>query len=261
MLFLQHVVSKLRPKVKGGGRGGIVMNGSPLFNGAAESGPSNIRKWLLEHDLVDAIVALPNDMFYNTGIATYIWIVDNNKPEERQGKVQLIDGTEFYQKMRKKLGDKGREISEANRATIVKLYDDYVDTEHCRIVPIEEFAYWLVTVERPQRDEHGEVITTARGKKQPDTALRDTERVLFTYGGNTQGHDGRQETIQAYFDAEVKPYVPDAWVDEKKTKIGYEIPFTRFFYRYQPPRPLEEIDAELHQVTTEILQLLNEVTE
>lgn len=261
MLFLQHVVSKLRPKVKGGGRGGIVMNGSPLFNGAAESGPSNIRKWLFEHDLVDAIVALPTDMFYNTGIATYIWIVDNNKPEDRQGKVQLIDGTEFYEKMRKKLGDKGREISEDNRATIVKLYDDYVDTEHCRIVPIEEFAYWLVTVERPRRDERGEVITNARGKKQPDAALRDTERVPFTYGGNTQGDGGRQETIQAYFDAEVKPYVPDAWVDEKKTKIGYEIPFTRFFYRYQPPRPLEEIDAELHQVTTEILQLLNEVTE
>ncbi|CAB0623766.1 type I restriction-modification system subunit M [Corynebacterium diphtheriae] len=261
MLFLQHVVSKLRPKVKGGGRGGIVMNGSPLFNGAAESGPSNIRKWMLEHDLVDAIVALPTDMFYNTGIATYIWIVDNNKPEERQGKVQLIDGTEFYEKMRKKLGDKGREISEDNRATIVQLYDDYVDTEHCKIVPIEEFAYWLVTVERPRRDEHGEVITNARGKKQPDTALRDTERVPFTYDGNTQGDGGRQETIRAYFDAEVKPYVPDAWVDEKKTKIGYEIPFTRFFYRYQPPRPLEEIDAELHQVTTEILQLLNEVTE
>lgn len=261
MLFLQHVVSKLRPKVKGGGRGGIVMNGSSLFNGAAESGPSNIRKWLLEHDLVDAIVALPTDMFYNTGIATYIWIVDNNKPEERQGKVQLIDGTEFYEKMRKKLGDKGREISEDNRATIVKLYDDYIETEHCKIVPIKEFAYWLVTVERPRRDEHGEVVTNARGKKQPDTALRDTERIPFTYGGNTQGDGGREQTIRAYFDAEVKPYVPDAWVDEKKTKIGYEILFTRFFYRYQPPRPLEEIDAELHQVTVEILQLLNEVTE
>lgn len=261
MLFLQHVVSKLRPKVKGGGRGGIVMNGSPLFNGGADSGPSNIRKWLLEHDVIDAIVALPTDMFYNTGIATYIWIVDNNKPEERQGKVQLIDGTEFYQKMRKKLGDKGREISEDNRATIVKLYDDYADTEHCKIVPIEEFAYWLVTVERPRRDEHGEVITNARDKKQPDTALRDTERVPFTYGGNTQGDGGRQETIQAYFQAEVKPYVPDAWVDEKKTKIGYEIPFTRFFYRYQPPRPLEEIDDDLQKVTGEILALLNEVTE
>ena len=261
MLFLQHVVSKLRPKVKGGGRGGIVMNGSPLFNGAAESGPSNIRKWLLEHDLVDAIVALPTDMFYNTGIATYIWIVDNNKPEERQGKVQLIDGTEFYEKMRKKLGDKGREISEANRATIVKLYDDYVDTEHCRIVPIEEFAYWLVTVERPRRDERGEVITNARGKKQPDAALRDTERVPFTYGGNTQGDGGRQETIQAYFDAEVKPYVPDTWIDEKKTKIGYEIPFTRIFYVPEPVRSLEEIDADVAKVMDELAAMFKEVRE
>ncbi|WP_314029265.1 class I SAM-dependent DNA methyltransferase [Corynebacterium argentoratense] len=261
MLFLQHVVSKLRPKVRGGGRGGIVMNGSPLFNGAAESGPSNIRKWLLEHDLIDAIVALPTDMFYNTGIATYIWIVDNNKPEERQGKVQLIDGTEFYEKMRKKLGDKGRELTEKNRADIVQIYADYVETEHCKIVPIDEFAYWSITVERPQRNDDGEIITNTRGKKQPDSSLRDTERVPFTYNGNTRADAGREATIQAYFDAEVKPYVPDAWIDEKKTKIGYEIPFTRFFYRYQPPRPLEEIDTELHQVTQEILALLNEVTE
>lgn len=261
MLFLQHVVSKLRPKVKGGGRGGIVMNGSPLFNGAAETGPSNIRKWLLEHDLVDAIIALPTSMFYNTDIATFIWVVDNNKPEERQGKVQLIDGTEFYVKMRKKLGDKGRELTEANRATIVQLYADYVETEYCKIVPIEEFAYWSITVERPQRDDNGEIITNARGKAQPDTSLRDTERVPFTYNGNSQADKGRKETIAAYMEAEVKPYVPDAWLDEKKTKIGYEITFTKYFYRYQPPRPLEEIDAELHKVTQEILALLNEVTE
>src|SRR5699024_6726634 len=207
-------------KVKGGGRGGIVMNGSPLFNGAAESGPSNIRKWLLEHDLVDTIVALPTDMFYNTGIATYIWIVDNNKPEERQGRVQLIDGTEFYAKMRKKLGDKGRELTEANRATIVRLYADYVETEHCKIVPIDEFAYWQITVERPQRDSEGEILTNARGKKQPDANLRDTERVPFTYNDNSRADEGRNETIKAYFDAEVQPYVPDAWIDEKKTKNG-----------------------------------------
>lgn len=261
MLFLQHVVSKLRPKVLGGGRGGIVMNGSPLFNGAADTGPSNIRKWLLERDMVDAIVALPTDMFYNTGIATYIWIVDNDKPEARQGKVQLIDGTEFYEKMRKKLGDKGRELTKANRATIVKLYADYVETEHCKIVPSDEFAYWSITVERPQRDENGEVITNTLGKVKPDTSLRDTERVPFTYNGNAKGDAARDETIQAYFEAEVKPYVPDAWVDKKKTKVGYEIPFTRYFYRYQPPRPLEEIDNDLHEVTREILGLLSEVTE
>lgn len=236
------------------------MNGSPLFNGSADSGPSNIRKWLLERDMVDAIVALPTDMFYNTGIATYIWIIDNDKPEARRGKVQLIDGTEFYEKMRKKLGDKGRELTEDNRATIVKLYADYVETEHCKIVPSDEFAYWSITVERPQRDENGEVITNTRGKVQPDTNLRDTERVPFTYNGNTKGDAARDETIQAYFEAEVEPYVPDAWVDEKKTKIGYEIPFTRYFYRYQPPRPLEEIDSELHEVTREILSILEEVS-
>ena len=261
MLFLQHVVSKLRPKTKGGGRGGIVMNGSPLFNGGAESGPSNIRKWLLESDLVDAIIALPTDMFYNTGIATYIWIVDNNKPEQRRGKVQLIDATEFYEKMRKKLGDKGRELSEANRAAGLQLYDDYVETEHCKIVPADEFAYWQITVERPQRDDDGQIITTARGKKKPDSSLRDTERVPFTFNNNSHGDAGREDTIRTYFDAEVKPHVPDAWVDEKKTKIGYEIPFARYFYRYEPPRPLDDIDSDLQKVTLEILALLNEVTE
>ena len=143
----------------------------------------------------------------------------------------------------------------------MQLYADYVETEHCKIVPIEEFAYWGITVERPKRDEGGEIITNARGKKQPDASLRDTERVPFTYNGNTRADGGRKETIKAYFEAEVKPYVPDAWIDEKKTKIGYEIPFTRYFYRYQPPRPLEDIDAELHEVTREILELLNEVTE
>ena len=261
MLFLQHVVSKLRPKVQGGGRGGIVMNGSPLFNGAADSGPSNIRKWLLESDLVDAIVALPTDMFYNTGIATYIWIVDNNKPEDRQGKIQLIDGTEFYVKMRKKLGDKGRELSAADRERIVRLYSDYEENDYCKILPVEEFGYWHITVERPKRDENGEIETTARGLPIADSSLRDTERVPFTYNGNTRGDKARKETIAAYFETEVLPYVEDAWVDEKKTKIGYEIPFTRHFYRYEPPRPLEEIDADLREVTKEILALLNEVTE
>lgn len=261
MLFLQHVVHKLRPKVRGGGRGGIVMNGSPLFNGGAESGPSNIRKWLLESDLVDAIVALPTDMFYNTGIATYIWVVDNNKPEEREGKVQLIDGTGFYEKMRKKLGDKGRELTEANRSAIVRIYAEYVESEHCKILPIEEFGYWQITVERPQRDADGQIITNARGKQQPDTALRDTERVPFTYNDNTHGDQGRKDTIRAYFEAEVKPHVPDAWVDNKKTKIGYEIPLARYFYRYEPPRSLDDIDADLQRVTQEILALLNEVTE
>lgn len=261
MLFLQHVVAKLRPKNRGGGRGGIVMNGSPLFNGAADSGPSNIRKWLLESDLVDAIVALPTDMFYNTGIATYIWVIDNNKPIERQGKVQLIDATGFFHKMRKKLGDKGRELTPEDRARVLELYAEYTESDYCKIVPTDEFGYWSITVERPQRDEDGQVVTNKKGAPQPDAKLRDTERVPFTYNGNTQGDKARKNTIAAYFEAEVKPYVPDAWVDGKKIKIGYEIPFTRYFYRYTPPRPLEEIDTELQQVSQEIITLLSEVTQ
>lgn len=237
------------------------MNGSPLFNGAADSGPSNIRKWLLESDLVDAIVALPTDMFYNTGIATYIWVIDNNKPIERQGKVQLIDATGFFHKMRKKLGDKGRELTPEDRARVLELYAEYTESDYCKIVPTDEFGYWSITVERPQRDEDGQVVTNKKGAPQPDAKLRDTERVPFTYNGNTQGDKARKNTIAAYFEAEVKPYVPDAWVDGKKIKIGYEIPFTRYFYRYTPPRPLEEIDTELQQVSQEIITLLSEVTQ
>lgn len=261
MLFLQHVIAKMRPASQGGGRAGIVLNGSPLFNGKAGSGPSNIRRYILESDLVDAIIALPTDMFYNTGIATYIWILDNNKPEDRRGTVQLIDATEFYTKMRKKLGDKGRELAQADRDTVLNIYADHREGRYCKILPIEEFAYWDITVERPQRDENGEIITNARGKKQADTSLRDTERVPFTYNANSTGGAGRAKTIDAYMQAEVLPYVPDAWVDTKKTKIGYEIPLTRHFYRYTPPRPLEVIDAELKQVSREILDLLTEVTQ
>lgn len=261
MLFLQHVIAKMRPASQGGGRAGIVLNGSPLFNGKAGSGPSNIRRYILESDLVDAIIALPTDMFYNTGIATYIWILDNNKPEDRRGAVQLIDATEFYTKMRKKLGDKGRELAQADRDTVLNIYADHREGRYCKILPIEEFAYWDITVERPQRDENGDIITNARGKKQADTSLRDTERVPFTYNANSTGGAGRAKTIDAYMQAEVLPYVPDAWVDTKKTKIGYEIPLTRHFYRYTPPRPLEVIDAELKQVSREILDLLTEVTQ
>jgi len=261
ILFLQHVIAKMRPASQGGGRAGIVLNGSPLFNGKAGSGPSNIRRYILESDLVDAIIALPTDMFYNTGIATYIWILDNNKPEDRRGTVQLIDATEFYTKMRKKLGDKGRELAQADRDTVLNIYADHREGRYCKILPIEEFAYWDITVERPQRDENGEIITNARGKKLADTSLRDTERVPFTYNANNTGDAGRAKTIDAYMQAEVLPYVPDAWVDTKKTKVGYEIPFTRHFYRYTPPRPLEEIDTELKQVSREILDLLREVTE
>ena len=151
MLFLCHLVSKLHPKRDGGGRAGIVLNGSPMFTGAAKSGESSIRKWLFESDLVDAIVALPTNMFYNTGIATYIWIIDNNKPVERQGKVQLIDGSDFWTKLAKNLGNKNRDMSEADRMKIVKLYDGFTasDHEYSRVVPTTFFGYRTITVERP----------------------------------------------------------------------------------------------------------------
>ncbi len=261
MLFLQHVATKLEKKHHGGGRAGIVLNGSPLFTGAAESGPSNIRRWLLENDLVDAIVALPTNMFYNTGIATYVWLLDTDKPAERVGTVQLIDASsnKFFTRMRKNLGQKSREVSDDNRRDIVRLYAEHAEGEHSKIFPTDAFGYWTITVERPLRDEAGEVVLDRKGNPKPDAKLRDTENVPFGYGGNTLGADGRDATIAAYFEAEVAPHVPDAWVDSAKTKAGYEIPFTRHFYKYVPPRPLEEIDAELNTLIGEIMELLREV--
>ncbi|MFH9492223.1 N-6 DNA methylase [Streptomyces halstedii] len=261
MLFLLHLAHKMRAPEDGGGRVGIVMNGSPLFNGAAESGPSNIRRWLLEKDLVEAIVALPTNMFFNTGIATYIWILDNTKHPDREGKVQLIDGTSFWTKMRKNLGAKGREISDADRAKVLRLYDDFedADPELSKVLRNDEFGYWTVTVERPLLDENGNPVVNRKGDPKPDSKKRDTENVPFTYGGSTAGTEAESEVIQAYFDAEVKPHVPDAWIDWAKTKTGYEIPLTRHFYKYVPPRPLAEIDADLEKQVAKILDLLREV--
>jgi type I restriction enzyme M protein len=261
MLFLLHLAHKMRAPEDGGGRVGIVMNGSPLFNGAADSGPSNIRKWLLEQDLVDAIVALPTNMFFNTGIATYIWILDNTKHPDRQGKVQLIDGTSFGTKMRKNLGSKNREISDDSRAKVVRLYADFedADPELSKVLRNDEFGYWTVMVERPQLDDGGEPIVDRKGNPKPDPKKRDTENVPFTYCDSTAAAEVKCEIVQAYFDAEVKPHVPDAWVDWAKIKVGYEIPFTRHFYKYVPPRPLAEIDAALDKQVAKILDLLREV--
>lgn len=259
MLFLQHLATKMRPVHEGGGRAGIVLNGSPLFTGGAGSGPSEIRRWLLEHDFVDAIVALPTNMFYNTGIATYIWILDNTKHADRIGTVQLIDGAGFFTKMRKNLGNKSREVSADDRAEILKLYDDHAESEHSKIFPTDAFGYWTITVERPLRDKNGDIVRDRKGGPKADAKLRDTENVPFTYGGNEQGQSARDAVIKAYFDAEVVPHVPDAWVDKAKTKVGYEIPFTRHFYVYKPPRPLEEIDRDLNVLVGEIMELLREV--
>ncbi|MEU0314610.1 class I SAM-dependent DNA methyltransferase [Nocardioides sp. NPDC006273] len=272
MLFLLHLAHRMREPENGGGRVGIVMNGSPLFNGAAGSGPSEIRRWLLENDLLDAIVALPTDMFFNTGIATYIWILDNTKRPEREGKVQFIDGTSFSTKMRKSLGSKRKEISDANRAEILKLYAafEHADPDLSKVLRNEEFGYWTITVERPLLDDSGEPVRDRKGNPKPDSKKRDTENVPFTYGspaGRAASVSERVETntvdqrsiIQAYFDAEVNPHVGEAWIDWSKTKTGYEIPFTRHFYKYVPPRPLAEIDADLEKQVAKILDLLREV--
>jgi len=253
MLFLLHLISKMRPSQQGGSRIGIVLNGSPLFSGAAGSGSSEIRRYVLENDLLEAIIALPTDMFYNTGISTYIWILSNRKPEERKGKVQLIDASGFWQKMRKSLGSKRKELAAEHIEEITKLFGDFEEAEKdgkpiSKVFRNEDFGYQTITVERPLRDEEGNVVLGQRGKAkgqpQADSSLRDTENVPLA------------EDVDTYFEREVLPHVPDAWIDHSKTKKGYEIPFNRHFYVFTPPRPLEEIDAELKQVTERILEMI-----
>jgi type I restriction enzyme M protein len=208
---------------------------------------------VLENDLVEAIIGLPTDMFYNTGISTYIWILSNRKPAERKGKVQLIDASSFWQKMRKSLGSKRKELSPDHIAEITRLFGNFEEAEHdgkpiSRIFRNEDFGYRTITVERPLRDEAGKVVLGQRGKAkdqpQPDSSLRDTENVPLS------------EDVQTYFEREVLPHVPDAWIDHEKTKVGYEIPFNRHFYVFTPPRPLEVIDAEIKQVTDRILAMI-----
>ena len=254
MLFLLHLLSKMRSASEGGSRFGIVLNGSPLFTGGAGSGESEIRRYVLENDLCEAIVGLPTDMFYNTGISTYVWIISNRKPAARKGKVQLIDASGMWQKMRKSLGSKRKELSDAHIERITRLFGDFVEaheddgTPISRIFDNEEFGYHSITVERPLRDEEGNVVLGLKGKQkgkpQPDSALRDTENVPLT------------DDVGEYFKREVLPHAPDAWIDPEKTKVGYEIPFNRHFYVFKPPRPLAEIDAELKQTTDRILDMI-----
>jgi type I restriction enzyme M protein len=252
LLFLLHLISKMRPAEEGGSRIGIVLNGSPLFTGGAGSGESEIRKWIIENDLLEALIGLPTDMFYNTGISTYIWILSNHKLPERRGKIQLINGSDFSQKMRKSLGSKRKELGEHDINTITELYGNFMETEHSKIFDNEDFGYSTITVERPLTDENGKLILgekgKLKGKPQSDSSLRDTENVPL------------KDDIKAYFEKEVLPHVPDAWIDHDKTKVGYEIPFNRHFYKYVPPRPLEVIDAELKEVSAEIMDILKEIT-
>jgi type I restriction enzyme M protein len=256
MLFLLHLISKMRPVSEGGSRFGIVLNGSPLFTGGAESGESEIRRHVLENDLLEAIVGLPTDMFYNTGISTYVWIVGNRKPAHRRGKVQLIDASAMWQKMRKSLGSKRKELSNDHIDEITRLFGQFAEAEAdgkpiSRIFKTSDFGYRAITVERPERDAAGKIVLGQKGKTKgkpvADAKLRDTENVPLA------------EDVEAYFKREVLPHAPDAWIDHDKTRIGYEIPFNRHFYVFQPPRPLEEIDADLRQVVGRIQAMLTEV--
>ncbi len=345
-LFLQHMISKMKDPKDGGTRLAIVFNGSPLFTGSAGSGESEIRRWIIENDWLEAIVALPDQLFYNTGIFTYLWIVTNRKRRSRKGRIQLVDGTRFFKKMRKSLGNKRNEVCEDQRAQITRLYGDFKEGECVRIFDNADFGYRRITVERPlklnfavteerlarlressaftglatskkrkdtkaaeaeiaegqelqkailaalnglsskgivknrdkfgdllkdafkkadirmpaplskailttlaERDETADVCTDAKGNPEPDPDLRDYENVPL------------KEDVTAYMKREVLPHVPDAWVDDSKTKIGYEINFNRYFYKYTPPRPLDAIETDLKQIEKDIADMLAEVTE
>jgi type I restriction enzyme M protein len=343
LLFLLHMLSKMRPagKGEGGSRIAIVFNGSPLFTGDAGSGESEIRRWIIENDWLEAIVGLPDQLFYNTGISTYIWVLTNKKPKGRRGKVQLINAVDLFVKMRKSLGNKRNELPKENIEAITKIYGDALAGERSKIFDNEDFGYRRIVVERPlrlnfqasperlerlqeergfaslaeskkkgaaaqreidegralqtqirkaiegidaatvfnsrpkfedaldaamtkaglklpapvrkailsalsERDEAAEIVLDADGHPEPDADLRDNESLPL------------KEDIHVYFEREVKPHVPDAWVDESKTKVGYEIPFTRHFYRYQPLRPLAEIEAEIKKLEQEIQSMLGQ---
>ena len=330
LLFLLHLISKMRPQSEGGSRIGIILNGSPLFTGGAGSGESEIRRYILENDLLEAIVAMPNDMFFNTGIATYIWILSNNKPDHRQGEVQLINASNMGNTMRKSLGSKRKFLDETQIEDIVRLYGEHEASKISKLFKTTDFGYRRITVERPLQlsyyphnadklealqndkafvklkelgakvltalanidddkimsrtefkkeldkqlgtkltasqfkliqkhiavhDDEAELCKDSKGKLEANGDLRDYENVPLS------------EDVQSYFEREVTPHVPLAWIDEKKRDakdgevgiVGYEIPFNRHFYEYTPPRALEEIDAELETLSAEIMEMLREI--
>jgi len=234
LLFLQHMISKMEAS---GSRIAIIFNGSPLFTGDAGSGESNIRKWIIENDWLEAVVAMPTEMFYNTGIATYIWMVTNRKPAHRKGKVQHINAVEFAAPMRKSLGNKRKYFTDEHIGQITKIYTEFAESKVSKIFDNEDFGYTKVTVERPLQD----------NPKKPDSSLRDYEKIPL------------KDDIDAYFEREVKPHVPDGWMDRSKDKVGYEISFSKYFYEYQSLRSLEEIKTDILRLEAETEGLLGEI--
>ena len=247
MLFLLTAISKMKEPSDGGSRIAIIHNGSPLFTGDAGSGPSEIRRYILENDLLEAIIALPNDIFYNTGIATYIWVLSNKKAgTKREGKVQLINANGLFEKRRKALGNKRNDIPENAIEEITRIYGEFRENEISQIYDNADFGYTKITVERPLLDEDENPILK-KNKPQADSSLRDTENVPL------------KENIDEYFKREVLPFAPDAWIDTKKSKVGYEIPFTRYFYKYEAPQSSTEIMSEIMDLETELSGSLKEV--
>jgi type I restriction enzyme M protein len=248
-LFLMHLMSKMKRPEDGGSRLALVFNGSPLFSGSPSKtkNESSIRQWIIENDLLEAVIALPNQLFYNTGISTYVWVISNHKPKERKGKVQLINAVDFFKKMSKSLGNKRNEISNKQIAEITKIYGEFKPNEFSKIFDNKDFGYAKVTVERPERNAKGQIVTDKKGKPKPDSSLRDTENIPLTID------------FQEYMKKEVLPHVPDAWIDDSKTNVGYEINFTKYFYQYKPLRSLEEIRLDIMSIEQETDGLLKAV--
>jgi len=245
LLFLQHMISKRRPE---GSRIGVVFNGSPLFTGDSGSGESEIRKWIIENDWLECIVSLPTKLFFNTGIQTYLWIVSNKKKNNRKGKIQLIDGSGFGTSMRKNLGEKSNYITEEDSQKIIQTYQNFEENEFSKIFDNEFFGYTKITIEQPLR-ENGEVVRKKDGTPKPDSKLRDYERVPLS------------EDIEQYYSREVEPHLPNSWIDYDKSKVGYEINFTKYFYQYTPLRSSQEITHDLEILEKEFQSLLNQIVE
>jgi type I restriction enzyme M protein len=241
LLFLQHMISKMETQ---GSRIGVVFNGSPLFTGDSGSGESEIRKWIIENDWLESVVSLPDQLFFNTGISTYIWIVTNKKRPQRKGKVQLIDGSSFYKSMKKSLGSKRKFIDDSQREQLLQTYQNFEENEHSKIFDNEYFGYTKVTIEQPTM-KNGKEVRDKNGNPKPDSSLRDSERVPLS------------EDIEEYFTREVEPHLPNSWIDFDKSKVGYEINFTKYFYQYKPLRSSNDISNELLELKKESENLLN----
>ena len=238
LLFLQHLINKMSPE---GSRIGLVFNGSPLFTGDAGSGESEIRKWIIENDWLDCIVSLPDRMFFNTGITTYFWIVTNKKSDDRKGQVQLIDGSSFWSSMKKNLGDKGKYISDQKINELVRIYLSNQEGEYCKIYPNDFFGYTKVIVEEPLI-QGGKPERDKAGRPKPDSSKRDFERVPLS------------EAVEDYYEREVKPHFPNSWMNRSKDKVGYEINFTKYFYKFAPLRDIQEISTDLKILDKEIIE-------